>query len=405
MTDAFREVALNPVDVARLEFAASEWTFPEGITFLNHGSFGPTPRTVLETRERLLREHASNPMDFYLRKLEPLLEEALAEVARFVGCSADELIFIPNATAGMNIVAANVPLGSNDEVLLTDHEYGAVVRLWGQICQQTGARMVQARLPFPLTSKSEIVDRIFEKVTPRTKLLVVSHVTSQTAVIFPIREICERAREQGVLVAVDGPHALAMVPLQLQTIPCDFYMVSGHKWLCGPYGSGFLYVRPRHKQGLRPTLISWGRSLVGNPPSWKDEFHWPGTFDPTPNLSLPAAIQLFRNYGWNRFREETHALCRQARETLLKIPGSLALTAESPDWYGSMVSIQLPFKDEQSVSVQSHPLQKWLWENHRIEVPIIRWRDRSHLRVSCHLYNCAEQYEQLLQAVLEWMEQ
>jgi len=395
---------IDSTSTARLAFAQSEWEFPSGVTFLNHGSFGPTPRTVLAVRERFLREHAANPVDFYLRKLEPLLEETADEVARFVGSSSDQLIFLPNATAGMNIVAANVSLSTGDEVLLTDHEYGAVMRLWGQVCQRAGAKAVLARLPFPLSSPQEMIERLFESVTARTKLLVVSHITSPTAVLFPIQEICERARAQGLMVAVDGPHALAVQPLQLRTLPCDFYMVSGHKWLSGPFGSGFLHVRPRHKQGLRPTLVSWGRSLVGHAPNWKDEFHWPGTFDPTPHLSLPTAIQLLKNYGLERFRTETHQLCAAARKRLLQIPGTLPLTADSPDWYSSMVSIQLPLKDEQSISVQSHPLQKWLWETHRIEVPVIRWRDRSHLRISCHLYNSLPQYERLAEAVEEWLE-
>lgn len=388
---------------SRLAFACSEWEFPEGVTFLNHGSFGPTPRTVLAVRERLQRAHAANPMNFFLRQLDPLLEQAADEVARFVGGSADQLIFLPNATAGMNIVAANIELAAGDEVLLTDHEYGAVMRLWGQVCQRAGAKAVLARLPLPLDDPQEMMDRLFEQVKPHTKLLVVSHITSPTAIIFPIREICERAQSLGVMVAVDGPHALGVLPLQLRTISYDFYMVSGHKWLCGPFGSGFMSVRSRHKQGLRPTLLSWGRSLVGNAPNWKDEFHWPGTFDPTPHLSLPTAIQLFQNYGLERFRNETHQLCAQARKRLLEIPGTVALTADSPDWYGSMVSIQLPLSDQKSVSVQSHPLQKWLWETHQIEVPVIRWRDRSHLRISCHLYNTEAQYDFLAKAVEEWL--
>jgi len=388
----------------RLTFAQAQWTFPEGVTFLNHGSFGPTPRSVLEVRERLLREQASNPMDFFLRKLEPLLEDAAEQMGRLVGCSGDNLIFVPNATAGMNIVAENVALAAGDEVLLTDHEYGAVVRIWGQACQQVGAKTVLARLPLPLDSKEELLDSLFEKVTPRTRLLVVSHITSPTAILFPVREICERARQQGLMVAIDGPHALGMVEIDLNSIPCDFYAVSGHKWLSGPYGSGFLYVRSRHKQGLRPNVISWGRSVAGRAPSWKDEFHWPGTFDPTPYLALPAALDLLKQYGLPRFRAETHTLCRLARQQLLTIPGSAALSTDSMDWYGSMVTVELPVRDDRTNLVQSHPLQKWLWEQHQIEVPIVRWREKTHIRTSCHLYNRISQYEKLVAAVQEWIE-
>ncbi|WP_437229149.1 aminotransferase class V-fold PLP-dependent enzyme [Planctomicrobium sp. SH661] len=388
----------------RLNFASQEWTFPTGVHYLNHGSFGPTPRSVLDVREQFQRELAANPMDFYLRKLETALDEAAARLARFVKCPADNLIFVSNSTAAMNIVAANVELNRDDEVLLTDHEYGAVVRIWGQVCQKAGARTVLVRLPEPLLSEDDVVEAIFAKVTPRTRLLVVSHVTSPTAVILPVKKICERARQQKLQVCIDGPHALAMRDLDLNSIPCDFYAVSCHKWLCAPLGSGFLYVRSRHKQGLQPSVVSWGRSLMGRPPSWKDEFHWPGTFDPTASLSIPAAIEWLEGYGIERFRTQMHALAQFARNQLLEIPGATALCPDSPDWYGTMVTVRLPLTDPEANPHLGHPLQLWLWENYRIEIPVLRWQDHVHVRASCHLYNSESQYVRLKTAVLEWLE-
>lgn len=382
---------------------AGEWHFAPGITYLNHGSFGPSPAPVLAARERWLRELESNPMDFYVRRLGNLLDDAAARLAAFLKCPADNLIFVPNATVGMNIVAANVPLSAGDEVLLTDHEYGAVVRIWGRACQQTGAKTILARLPLPLASVDEIVEAIFEKASARTRLLVVSHITSPTAVILPIREICQRAREKGILVCVDGPHAPAMVDVDLNSIPCDFYAASCHKWLCGPFGSGFLYVRSRFKQGLQPSILSWGRSLAGAPPSWKDEFHWPGTFDPTPYLAIPAAIEFLEGCGLEHFRKETHLLAQFARQRLLEIRGCAALTPDDATWYGSMVTVRLPVPDEASFPGDMHSLQKWLWSEHQIEVPVIRWREATHIRVSCHLYNCREQIDHLCAALRDWL--
>lgn len=385
--------------------AADFWSLAEGVTYLNHGSFGPSPRPVIEAREALTRELEANPMHFFVRQLGVRLEEAAARLAAFLKCPADRLVFVPNSTVGMNVVARNLSLQPGDEVLLTDHEYGAVVRIWGQACAAAGARTVLARLPLPLDSSAEIVEAIFERVTPRTRLLVVSHVTSQTAAILPVREICARAREAGIMTCVDGPHAPVQIDVDLQSIPCDFYTASCHKWLSAPFGSGFLCVQPRHKQGLLPPVVSWGRSLQGDAPSWKDEFHWPGTYDPIPWLAVPAAIDFVESYGLQRFQRETHELARFAREQLLAIPGASPLTADRPDCYGSMVTVRLPLPDEAAFPGRMHSLQSWLWESHRMEIPVIRWRESLHLRISCHLYNTREQISGAAGAVRAWIEQ
>lgn len=389
----------------RLQVAAEQWTFPEGVVFLNHGSFGPTPACVLQAREKIQREHAANPMDFFLRKMEPMLDEACEQLARFLNCPADNLVFVTNATAAMNIIAENLPLQHGDEVLITDHGYGAVTRVWGHYCQKAGAKTVLARLPEPVDTVEGIIETILEKVTPRTKLLVIDHITSPTATIFPVAEITRRARERGLLVAIDGPHAVGMVDVDLQAIDCDFYAASCHKWVSAPLGSGFLYVRSRFKQGLRPNVVSWGRSVMGRPPSWKDEFHWPGTFDPSPWLAIPSALEFLKSYGVQRFRQETRELCQFAREQLLSIAGTEAVTPAGDEWSGTMVTVRLPISDAGQGPNQRHPLQNWLWDQYRIEIPIVRWHDDVHVRASCHLYNAAEQYTLLKQAIEEWMEE
>jgi isopenicillin-N epimerase len=194
-----------------------------------------------------------------------------------------------------------------------------------------------------------------------------------------------------------------MVPIDLNAIDCDYYTASCHKWFSAPFGSGFLYVRSRHKQGLKPNILSWGRSLAGAAPNWKDEFDWPGTFDPTPSLTIPAALDFLEQYGLERFRSDTHALARYARKRLLELPGTAPLTSDSPDWYGSMVTIRLPLPDEPGFPGKTHPLQQWLWEQHQIEIPVIRWRENIHLRVSCHLYNSRAQIDGLLAALQAWL--
>ncbi|MFG0332652.1 MAG: aminotransferase class V-fold PLP-dependent enzyme [Maioricimonas sp. JB049] len=378
------------------------WSLQDGVTYLNHGSFGPSPLVVQEARERWSRELERQPMDFLVRRLEPLLDDALTALGRFLGSRPDELTFVPNATVGMNIVANNVQLQAGDEVLLTDHEYGAVIRIWGRFCQAAGARTVLAHLPPPLTSVDDVVDTLFDQVTDRTKLIVVSHVTSQTALILPVAAICRRARERGIAVCVDGPHAPAQVPVDLREIDCDFYTASLHKWISAPFGSGFLYVRPRHKQGLRPAITSWGRSLSGRDPAWQDEFHWFGTYDPAPFLAVPEALRFLEEIGLEHFRRQTHALVRAARERIMSMTGGPPLTVDSPEWYGSMVTLPLPNVPRSDAwPGKPHPLQVALWEQHQIEVPIFEWQNRLCLRISCHLYNTPADVDRLVAALAE----
>jgi isopenicillin-N epimerase len=384
-----------------------DWSLAAGVTYLNHGSFGLSPSVVREARKGFLKRLEENPMDFYVRELPSALDAATKAMANFVNCSPENLVLMPNATTAMNVVARNTPLTPGDEVLLNNHEYGAVVRIWGKACQEVGAKTVLARLPHPLRSPEDVIEAIFEKVTSRTRLLVVSHVTSPTALVFPIQEICRRAHERNLPVCIDGPHAPAMVPVDLQSLDCDFYTASCHKWLSASFGSGFLYVRPRRKQGLKPSNISWGRSLDGSATSWKDEFHWPGTGDPTPLLSIPVALRFLKEYGLQRFRDETHALAVYARDRLINDVGAVPVALDEPaspdtSWFGSMVSLELPIESHRDSPGMSHPLQKWLWERHQIEVPVMSWREKTLLRVSTHLYNSIEDIDKLVQAVQDW---
>lgn len=375
------------------------WSLSEGVAYLNHGSFGPAPGPVLDAQARWTAELQKNPMEFYVRRLDGLLDDAAERLARFVGCQGKDLIFVPNATVGMNIVAENVDLQAGDEVLLNDHEYGAVLRIWRRRCDAAKAQVVVAKVPTNVASPDEIVESIFARVTDRTKLIVVSHVTSPTATVFPVEAICARARQRRISVCIDGPHAIAMRPFSLTEIGCDYYCASCHKWLSAPFGSGFLYVAGRHKSELKPPILSWGRSLGGRPSTWKDEFHWFGTYQPAAFLAIPAAIEFLEQYGLTRFREHTHSLARFARERIIQALDGEPLTQDNTAFYGSMVTMRLPWIRERSKPGVPHPIQQTLAIEHQIEAPIVEWNDAMHVRVSCHLYNTEEHVERLLSAL------
>ncbi len=371
-----------------------EWSFAPGVTYLNHGSFGPPPRPVLEAREAWLRRLAGNPMEYFSRGIEQdrYLGEARQSLAELVRCSSDDLAFVENATVGMNIVARSVPLRAGDRVLTTDHEYGAVLRLWGEVCAQSGAELLVKPLPYPVASAEEVVERLFAECDERCKLLVVSHVTSPTAVVLPLEQICAEARRRGIAVCVDGPHAVAMRAVDLAALDCDFYVASCHKWLCAPFGTGFLYVHPRRQAEIKPLVVSWGRTPHGAAKSWRDEFFWLGTRDPTAYLCVPAAIEFLSGVGWERFRARTHPLARYAKDLLVELTGMAAFVPDDAEWYGSMIALPLPAGD-------APRLQQALVQRYGIEIPIIAWQGRRFVRPSCHLYTTHRQLDALRDAL------
>lgn len=378
-----------------------DWNLEPGRIYLNHGSFGPAPRPVRESQLEWMRQLESNPQRFLTRDREPLLHAAIQHLAEFVGAQPERIIPVDNATFGMNLVANSLPLQAGDEVLLTTHEYGAVKRLWQQRTREARARIIQAPLPCPMSEPAEVVDAIMQLATARTRLIVVSHVTSPTALKLPVKELCQTARARGIPVCVDGPHAVGMVPLELDSLGCAFYTASCHKWLSAPFGTGFLYVSPEWQPRLKPCIVSWGGSTCGWPASWKDEFLWLGTRDPSGFLAVPTAIDYLRSQGLDDFRLNTHRMVTETATRLFAAWGTQPYAPLTPLWVGSMVTIPLPEHVEtpETWTGRPHPLQTRLAEEFGIEVPVMKWGVRMHLRISCHLYNTPDHFESLCQAL------
>lgn len=394
------------------------WSIPDDVVYLNHGSFGATPVVVQQAREEWSRRLARQPMDFFLKQMEPALDAAAAALGKFIGADPRDLVLVDNATVAMNIVAENVSLAAGDEVILNDHEYGAVMRIWRQKCDEVGARLVIVRLGdvddsrnsfesdsvrmTRLTQPADVTEPIMNAVTDRTKLIIVSHVTSPSAIVFPVAEICRRAKSLGIPVCVDGPHAVAMQDIDLRKIDCDFYCASLHKWMSAPFGAGFLFVRRVRQPTLRGHMTSWGRSLGGFPARWQDQLNWLGTRDPASLLAVPAAIQFLEKVGLRQFRERTHDLARVARLKLELFFGQAAWVPDVPAWYGSMATIPLPSHIAKKRKPNAmHPLQRSLREEFQIEVPITECRGTSLMRVSCYLYNTQSDLDRLMAALEE----
>ena len=379
---------------------ANLWDLDPDTIYLNHGSFGPSSLEVRAAREEWSALLERQPMRFFCRQMEALLEQTAERLAKFLHTKAARLALIDNATLAMNVVAESVDLQAGDEVLLTDHEYGAVRNIWSRRCQQSGAKITTAQLPLPLHGDLT-VDAISNAITDRTRIIVVSHVTSPTAAILPVRQICTLAKQSGILTAIDGPHAIAMLDVHLDDIGCDFYCASCHKWLCAPFGSGFLWVHPRHHGHVRCPIVSWGGSIAGRPKSWQDRTNWLGTRDPAPLLSIADAINFIERIGLNKFREHAHRLICFARRELLAIDGVGPLCTATEDDIVSMCAVELPQPADWTPGYHGHPdpLQIDLRDHHGIEVPVAAWNGHRYLRVSAHLYNSTDDVDKLLAAV------
>lgn len=391
-----------PAELAQL------WDLADGVTYLNHGSFGLTPRHVLEKQTQLRGELTGDPVDFLCRRYQPYLNAALATLAGFVGTTPANLVFVDNATTGMNAAAVSLPMSAGEEIIVGDHEYGAVARLWRHVAQRAGAIVHTPAIPAPIKTADELIDALLKPLNARTRVLVVSHVTSATAMVFPLERIVDEARRRHaklggapLWIVVDGPHALVQVPLRIDQLDVDCYVASCHKWLSAPLGSGFLYAHPRVQPLIRPALTSWGTMPADEHENFQGEFHWPGTRDPSAWLAVPAAIALFESIGLERFRNQTHELARYARAQLIDRLGAEPLMPDSPDWYASMVALALPAPAGAALGTQAAKRralgwQQQLWEQAGIEVPLNVWGGRTVLRVSCHLYNRADQIDRLV---------
>jgi len=388
---------LDPTQDGHWKRFLHEFRVGHNTTYLNHGSFGIALNCVRYARDKALREMEIQPMNFYLRRFETLLVAARQSVAKLVGTKAQNIAFVDNATYAMNVVARSVQLEPGDEVLLTDQVYGAVKRIWEAKAQQSGAKLTWAKLPYKITSKEQVVGAIMDCVTPKTKLAIVSHIVSKTALILPIAEICQALSEKNVLTCVDGPHALLQVDVKLNRIGCDFYTASCHKWLCGPLGTGFVYIRPKHSKLAQQPITAWGRLLPNEPQSWSEEFFWLGTRNVSGILAVPTAIEFFQNAGIEPIRNH---LAAYAEKSLLELLQTETIASRSDGWYGSMAHVALPDNPKTDWS----QLQQRLWDRDQIEVPVWETNSRWWVRVSTHLYNTPTQIDYLINCLKRELE-
>ncbi len=383
---------------------ASLWTLEPGTRYLNHGSYGACPRVVQAAQRELRDELECQPFRFFQRRLEPLLDRARAALAGVVGASADDLAFVTNATGGVNTVLRSLNLQPGDELLVTDHEYNACRNALEFVARRRGAVVRVVAVPFPLSDPGEVIQPILDAVTPKTRFMLIDHVTSPTGLVLPLDTIVPELRTRGVECIVDGAHAVGQVPLQLAQLGAAFYTSNAHKWLCAPKGSAFLYVRRDMQDMVQPLVISHGYNVTRSDRShFRVMFDWTGTRDPTAWLVTPEVIAFYEGLpgGLPAVQAHNRALCQVGHGLLCE-----ALGVERPapaSMMGSLATVVLPSNPDVRVEppVMLDPDQERLMQEFNIEVPILPWPQPPQrvLRISAQLYNCVADYRALAAAL------
>jgi isopenicillin-N epimerase len=366
------------------------------IIFLNHGSFGACPQPVFETYQAWQRRLERQPVLFLGRELPELERQARRRLAAELNAEPDDLVYIPNATYGVNIVARSLALSPGDEIVTTDHEYGACNYTWEFICRKTGARYLRTLIPLPLPDDDEIVERLWQNVTARTRLIYLSHITSPTAARFPVEAICARARREGILTLIDGAHAPGQMDLDLEAIGADFYTGNCHKWMLSPKGAAFLHTRRERQTLIEPLVVSWGAQATPETTHgsrYLDYLEWTGTKDPAAALSVPVALDFMTAHDWPAVRRNCHRLAAELQARLAAQTGCPPLYGD--DRFEQMFAVELPGETDLDL------LKTRLYDEFRIEVPLVPWNEHKLLRVSIQVYNDASDADALVDALIE----
>jgi isopenicillin-N epimerase len=369
----------------------SFWCLDPQVQYLNHGSYGACPAPVLALQSSLRQEMEREPVDFLSEQLPGRLDQARLTLAAFLDADPSDLVFVTNATAGVNAVLRSLAFAPGDELLVTTHTYAACRKTVDYVAARSGAHVVVANLPVPLHSEQQIIDAVLAALSSRTRLALLDHVTSPTALVLPLQRLVSELAARNVDTLVDGAHAPGMVPVALTRLGAAYYTGNAHKWLCAPKGAAFLHVRRDRQAELHPTVISHGYRE-----GFHQEFDWTGTCDPTPWLCIPEALRCVGELlpgGWPEVMAANRALALQARAVLTT---SLQIDAPCPEsMIGSIASLPLPTATPGSpaASLDSKGLHDWFRQR-----DIETWlhpHPLAVLRISAQLYNHIDQFRQL----------
>lgn len=356
----------------------------EKVVFLNHGSFGACPKVVFERYQAWQLELERQPVEFLGRQHDTLIKEALNSSGDYLGTSGENLVFVPNATTGLNMVARSLKLEAGDEILTTNHEYGALDLTWAYISRETSCAVIAMPLPDTFNDPDDVVEAIWKGVTENTKIIFMSHITSPTGLILPAEEICKRARQAGIMTIIDGAHVPGQLALNLDELGADFYSGNFHKWLSAPKGSAFVYISPEYHDMIDPLTISWG----WDGDTFFERTRWQGTREIASFLTVPTAIQFQKDHNWQEIQNRCHDLAIETMHRICEVTGLDPFA--SPEFFGQMATAPLP------VDTDLEKLKSYLYDNYCVEVPLTELEGRKFIRVSIQAYNTRKDADALI---------
>lgn len=360
---------------------------------LNHGSFGACPRPIFEDYQRWQLALEREPVDFFVNKGNVALQKSKEALAEYIHCDADNLVYTMNPTYAINIIAKGIDLKVGDEILATDQEYGALDRTWKYYCDKAGAKYVQQKINLPVISKEQMIEDFFKGYTKNTKAIFISQITSMTALIYPVKEICERAKSLGLLTIVDGAHVPGHIPLNLSEMKADIYTGACHKWMMTPKGCSFLYAHPDVQNDFDPVIISWGYDAEFPGKSKFLDYHQlQGTRDYSAFLTVPAAIDFMKKHDWWKVSDKCMAILRKNYPVLCDLFNTQPLCPVTEEFLGQIASVPLPIDDPA-------PLKKILFEKYKIEIPVFKLREQVYLRLSTQAYVSQDDVDYLIKTL------
>jgi isopenicillin-N epimerase len=365
------------------------------VIFLNHGSFGATPKPVFDAYQDWQLRLERQPVLFLGREYNELLLQSRLALGNYLNVDSDDLVYIPNATHGVNIIARALNLGAGDEILTTNHEYGACDYTWDYLCGKADARYIHRSIPVPVCSEDDMVEQFWQGVTAHTKAVYLSHITSPTALRLPVEKICALAKQAGIVSIVDAAHSPGQIPVDIKFLDADVVFGNCHKWMLSPKGAAFLYIRRELQHLVEPLIVSWGYQSTTETTTgsrFVDLFQWTGTKDPAAALAVPAAIQFMQEQNWDGVRSECHALLHETLERICDLTGLAPLYPLESDFYSQMGVAPLPHSNLAA-------LKNRLYDEYRIEVPLIEWNEMHLIRVSVQAYNDQADVDALLDAL------
>jgi isopenicillin-N epimerase len=373
----------------------SQFLIRNDITYLNFGAFGACPKPVFEDYQKWQLELETEPTQFMSVNGPEYLKKSREALARYIHCNADDLVYVTNPSYGINIIAKSLQLNAGDEVLSTNLEYGALDRTWSYYCKKAGATFVRQAIELPLVSKEKFIESFFKGLTTKTKAIFISHITSSTALLFPVKEICEMAKAKGLLTIVDGAHVPGHIPLDLSTLQADIYTGACHKWMCAPKGCSFLYVKKEFQQLFDPLIISWGYGNTSPSDSQFLDYHQgQGTRDFSAFLTIPKAIQFMEENNWQQMAADRRSIAHKNYKRFCDLAGTHPLSPVTEEFLGQMCSV--PIKTS-----APEKLQRLLFENYKIEIPVMIHGTHSFLRYSIHAFNEQSDLDKLYAALVE----